>query len=147
MYFPVIINSKTHDEYNERFINYGFHTLFFGGGTPSLLDINQLQRILECVQETFGIAFGAEITLEANPDTVDEKYLKSLRLAGINRLSLGVQSAQAGDLALLERTHDFSTVVDVVDQARTAGFDNLSLDLIYGLPRQSISSWTTAPVS
>lgn len=118
-----------------------FHTLFFGGGTPSLLSVNQLQRILECVQETFGMTQEAEITLEANPDTVDERYLINLRQVGINRMSFGVQSARADDLAMLERTHDFATVVDVVSQARAAGFDNLSLDLIYGLPRQSISSW------
>ena len=118
-----------------------FHTLFFGGGTPSLLKLREIQQILESVQDTFGITPAAEITLEANPDTVDESYLKGLRQSGINRLSFGVQSAQADELALLERTHDFSTVVDVVAQARTAGFDNLSLDLIYGLPRQDLSSW------
>ncbi len=119
-----------------------FHTIFFGGGTPSLLSLGQLQRILDVVQNSFGLDKNAEVTLEANPDTVDSRYLNGLRKLGVNRLSFGVQSAVAGELALLERTHDFAKVVAVVAQARQAGFDNLSLDLIYGLPGQDISSWS-----
>jgi oxygen-independent coproporphyrinogen-3 oxidase len=118
-----------------------FHTLFFGGGTPSLLSVSELQRVLNCVQNTFGLTSDSEITLEANPDTVDKTYLEGLRQIGINRLSLGVQSALADDLVLLERTHDFATVIEVVSEARAVGFDNLSLDLIYGLPGQNTSSW------
>jgi oxygen-independent coproporphyrinogen-3 oxidase len=118
-----------------------FHTLFFGGGTPSLLSVSELQRVLNCVQNTFGLTSDSEITLEANPDTVDKIYLEELRQIGINRLSFGVQSALADDLALLERTHDFATVIEVVSEARAVGFDNLSLDLIYGLPGHNMSSW------
>ena len=118
-----------------------FHTLFFGGGTPSLLSLSQLQRVLERVQKTFGLAPNAEITLEANPDTLDRGYLEGLQKIGINRISMGVQSALAEELALLERTHDFARVIDMVSEARIVGFDNLSLDLIYGLPGQSLSSW------
>jgi oxygen-independent coproporphyrinogen-3 oxidase len=118
-----------------------FHTLFFGGGTPSLLSVNELQSVVECVQNTFGLTSDSEITLEANPDTVDKVYLAELQQIGINRLSLGVQSALADDLSLLERTHDFATVMEVVSEASVVGFDNLNLDLIYGLPGQSISSW------
>ncbi len=118
-----------------------FHTLFLGGGTPSLLSLSELQPVLDCVQNSFGLTSDSEITLEANPDTVDEKYLAGLRQIGINRLSFGVQSALAGELALLERTHDFAKVMEVVSEARAVGFDNLSVDLIYGLPGQNMSSW------
>jgi oxygen-independent coproporphyrinogen-3 oxidase len=119
-----------------------FHTLFFGGGTPSLLSVSELHRVLDCVQNTFGLTSDSEITLEANPDTVDKIYLEELHQIGINRLSFGVQSALAADLTILERTHDFATVIAVVSEARTIGFDNLSLDLIYGLPGQNMPSWT-----
>jgi oxygen-independent coproporphyrinogen-3 oxidase len=118
-----------------------FKTIYFGGGTPSLLTVNALQRLLERVETTFDLVAEAEITLEANPDTVDLAYLQGLREIGVNRLSLGVQSAQTGDLALLERTHSFETVIEVVGMVTAAGFENFNLDLIYGLPQQSLSSW------
>ncbi len=118
-----------------------FQTVFFGGGTPSLLEVEDLRQILESIQRTFGLHPDPEITLEANPDTVDEPYLEGLRQIGINRLSFGVQSAVSSELALLERTHDFGKVIEVVSSARALGFDDLSLDLIYGLPGQDIPSW------
>ena len=118
-----------------------FKTIYFGGGTPSLLTVNALQRLLERVETTFDLITEAEITLEANPDTVDLAYLQGLREIGVNRLSLGVQSAQTGDLALLERTHSFETVIEVVGMVKAAGFENFNLDLIYGLPQQSLSAW------
>lgn len=118
-----------------------FHTIFFGGGTPSLLTVSELRSILDTVQKTFGLTSEAEITLEANPDTVDEAYLVELRHIGVNRLSFGVQSALDSELALLERTHNFSIVIEAVTSARAAGFDNISLDLIYGLPGQEESAW------
>lgn len=118
-----------------------FQTIFFGGGTPSLLSISELRRILDCVQQTFGFTSDPEITLEANPDTVDKSYLAGLRQIGINRLSIGVQSALTAELALLERTHDFAKVIEIMSEARAVGFDNLSLDLIYGLPGQDNSEW------
>jgi len=120
------------------------HTIFFGGGTPSLLPVTALQSILQCAAGAFKQTEDAEITLEANPEFVDLKYLEGLHEIGINRLSFGVQSAQAGELALLERTHDFQTAVDVVSMARAAGFANFNLDLIYGLPEQTISSWAAS---
>jgi oxygen-independent coproporphyrinogen III oxidase len=116
-------------------------TIYFGGGTPSLLPVIAVQSILRCVAGTFGQTKDAEITLEANPELIDSSYLEGLREIGVNRLSFGVQSAQANELALLERTHDFQTAVDVVSKARAAGFNNFNLDLIYGLPGQSLSSW------
>lgn len=119
-------------------------TIYFGGGTPSLLPVRNLKSILDCASEAFGETEEIEISLEANPETVDLDYLQDLRASGVNRLSFGVQSAQAGELALLERTHDFQTVVNVVGMTRAAGFNNINLDLIYGLPGQSLSSWAAS---
>ncbi|MDX1413168.1 MAG: radical SAM family heme chaperone HemW [Candidatus Promineifilaceae bacterium] len=117
-------------------------TLYFGGGTPSLLPVKALQSILQCTAETFGHAANVEITLEANPEFIERGYLEGLRGIGVNRLSFGVQSAHAQELTLLERGHDFQTAVEVVNLARQVGFHNINLDLIYGLPDQHLSSWT-----
>lgn len=120
------------------------HTIFFGGGTPSLMPPESLELILTAVRQGFDLSPAAEITLEANPDTVNDDYLSALRSLGINRLSYGVQSAIPAELTLLEREHDFETVIRAVEMARTAGFDDLNLDLIYGLPNQTIQSWETS---
>ncbi len=116
-------------------------TVFFGGGTPSLLAPEEVAAILDAAREAFDLSPGAEITLEANPETVDVDRLAGFRAAGVNRISYGVQSADAGELALLGREHDFATAVAAVKAAREAGFDNLNLDLIYGLPGQSVGDW------
>ena len=116
-------------------------TIFFGGGTPSLLTPAQLATILGAAHAAFAIDPAAEITMEANPGTVDTAYLAAGRALGVNRLSFGVQSALPGELALLGRAHDFAAAVAAVEAARAAGFDNLNLDLIYGLPGQSVADW------
>lgn len=116
-------------------------TVFFGGGTPSLLAPEEVAAILDAAREAFDLSPEAEITLEANPETVDVDRLAGFRAAGVNRISYGVQSADAGELALLGREHDFATAVAAVAAAREAGFDNLNLDLIYGLPGQSVGDW------
>lgn len=116
-------------------------TLFFGGGTPSMMEPADIGLILERVRGCYAIEPQAEITMEANPGTVDRAYLEAVRALGVNRLSFGVQSAISTELAFLEREHDFAAAVDAVAQARAAGFDNLNLDLIYGVPGQSLSSW------
>lgn len=116
-------------------------TVFFGGGTPSLLAPPLLEEILTAIRETFSLARDAEISMEANPNTVDDAYLGAVREAGVNRLSFGVQSAIAAELALLERQHTFAGAVTAVAAARAAGFTNLNLDLIYGLPTQTLASW------
>lgn len=118
------------------------HTIFFGGGTPSLMSPTAVSRILAAVRQNFSVLPSAEISMEANPGTVDEPYLTAVREAGVNRLSFGVQSAVTAELRLLEREHDFTAVVEAVAQARAAGFSNLNLDLIYGLPGQSLDNWT-----
>ena len=117
------------------------HTIFFGGGTPSLLSVGDIQQILDVVRIAYSVSQDAEITLEANPGTLSLKKLAGLRQAGINRLSFGVQSARPEELRLLERQHDFDDVIRGVKWARQAGFDNLNLDWIYGLPGQSLATW------
>ena len=116
-------------------------TIYFGGGTPSLLSASQVGEILAAVRANYAVAEGAEITLEANPGTIDKEYLQNLRQGGINRLSLGVQSLDGGELEFLGRQHGTAEALAAVCQARAAGFDNLSLDFIYGLPGRSIRKW------
>jgi oxygen-independent coproporphyrinogen III oxidase len=116
-------------------------SIFFGGGTPSLLSPEQIHEIFSVVHSHFTVNEASEVTLEANPGTVDERYLPAIRKAGINRLSLGVQSLDDGELALLGRIHTAAEARDAVQFARNARFTNLSLDLIYGLPGQILSSW------
>jgi len=116
-------------------------TIFFGGGTPSLLTPEQVATLLSAARDSFALAPDAEITMEANPGTVDEAWLAAVRALGVNRLSFGVQSALPHELALLGREHDFAAAVTALSVARAAGFDNLNLDLIYGLPGQSVADW------
>ena len=119
------------------------HTIFFGGGTPSLLSPKQFESIFKAIRTNFVLTDNVEITIEANPGTVSYEDLLELRKIGINRISFGVQSANMEELRMLERTHDFFTVIEAVTSARKAGFDNLNLDLIYGLPEQTLQTWQT----
>ncbi len=119
------------------------HTVFFGGGTPTLLSPAQFKSILDSVRSHFDLAEDAEVTTEANPGTVSYGALAELRSTGVNRISFGTQSANGEELKLLERTHSFLDVMDAVTSARRAGFDNLNLDLIYGLPAQELDIWKT----
>jgi putative oxygen-independent coproporphyrinogen III oxidase len=115
-------------------------TVFFGGGTPTLLPADHLVRMLHAVRDTYGIVPDAEVTTEANPDSVDLPYLRQLKQAGFTRVSFGMQSAVPRVLATLERTHDPERVPLVVAWAREAGLD-VSLDLIYGTPGETIDDW------
>lgn len=117
------------------------HTLFFGGGTPSLLSPAQLGRLIQACREALALPADAEITVECNPGTVDVGYLRALRAEGVNRLSFGAQSADPDELRLLGREHDWRAVMDAIDAARNAGFDNVNLDLIFALPNQTLTSW------
>lgn len=118
-------------------------TVFFGGGTPSLLSAPQFESILQTISTHFELTPSAELTFEANPGTVSADGLARLRQAGMNRISFGVQSANTEELRMLERVHSFSDVIDAVKWARQAGFDNLNLDLIYALPEQTLQTWQT----
>jgi len=112
-------------------------TVFFGGGTPTLLPAGDLARVLAAIE----LAPGAEVTVEANPETVDPAYLEALRAAGVTRVSIGMQSASASVLATLERAHTAGRAVEVAGWARAAGFNGVSLDLIYGTPGERDEDW------
>jgi oxygen-independent coproporphyrinogen-3 oxidase len=116
-------------------------TVFFGGGTPTLLGSGDLASVLASVAAEFGLASGVEVTTEANPDSVAAWDLEALREAGFTRISFGMQSAVDSVLATLDRTHDPLRVPAVVEWARAAGFDEVSLDLIYGTPGESLADW------
>ncbi|MCC6147263.1 MAG: radical SAM family heme chaperone HemW [Anaerolineaceae bacterium] len=117
------------------------HTIFFGGGTPSLLPPEAIAKILGAVRRSFAVLPGVEISLEANPGTVSFDGLQRLRAAGVNRLSFGMQSADPQELVFLERQHDIYDVLRAIEWSRKAGFTNLNLDLIFGLPDQSLERW------
>jgi len=119
-------------------------TVFLGGGTPTLLPPGDLAAILGAVDAEFGLASGAEVTTESNPDSVTADDLVALREAGFNRISFGMQSAVPHVLATLDRTHDPARVPSVVEWSRAAGFEQVSLDLIYGTPGESLADWTTS---
>ncbi len=116
-------------------------TVFFGGGTPTLLPPPRLGELLRVIDAEFGLAPGAEVTAEANPETVDERSLAALRAAGITRISLGMQSAVPRVLAVLDREHQPGRPAKCARWARQAGFEHVSLDLIYGTPGESDADW------
>jgi len=117
------------------------HSVFFGGGTPSLTSLDDLAGIIGSVRERFNVAADAEWSLEANPTELTAEHLVGMRELGLNRLSMGVQSMHADELELLEREHSPERVVEAVAEARAAGFDNLNLDLIFGLIEQPLGRW------
>jgi oxygen-independent coproporphyrinogen-3 oxidase len=116
-------------------------TIYFGGGTPSLLSSSALHQILDSVSRHFTIAPNPEITMEANPDDMDPDHLQDWKKAGINRLSIGVQSFFSEDLVWMNRAHNGHQAIRAVEQAKEAGFDNFSLDLIYGSPGLTDEKW------
>ena len=116
-------------------------TIFLGGGTPSLLDGGEIGAILEACQERFAVSPGAEVTIEANPESVSVASLAAYRRAGVNRVSVGVQSFREEELRRLGRIHDVARAYRAVAEAREAGFDNLSLDLMMWLPQQTVAEW------
>lgn len=116
-------------------------TLYFGGGTPSLLSPQEIGRIIEQVYKLFSFSSDVEITLEANPDDLNTGYVQELRTLPINRISMGAQSFHDEDLHFLNRRHNARQVYEAVDTCRKAGLTNLSIDLIYGLPRQTPARW------
>jgi len=118
-----------------------FETIFFGGGTPSLLTPGHVERILSHLHAAFRITPEAEVTLEANPGTVTDEKLRSFRSLGINRLSIGIQSFHDRELKALGRMHDTAEAFRCVEDARAAGFDNISVDLIYSIPGQTLAGW------
>ena len=121
--------------------NEPIETIYFGGGTPSVLNENELSEILNILNNEFQVSPNAEITFEANPDDLSIQYLKSIYNAGINRLSIGIQSFQDEYLIKMNRRHNANQAVESVENAAKIGFKNISVDLIYGLPGLTIEDW------
>mgnify|MGYP000521738516 FL=1 len=116
-------------------------TIFFGGGTPSLLPADDLGRVISAIKARNGLAADCEITLEANPDSVTQEKLARYLEVGFNRISFGMQSAKPHVLAVLDRTHNPANVEKAITMARSAGFESISVDLIYGTPGESLEDW------
>lgn len=116
-------------------------TLYFGGGTPSILEKSEIKGILKHLHNTFKISTNAEITVECNPDDLTLDKLKALKQIGINRLSIGVQSFKDKDLEFMKRSHNANEAIKSIKLAQNIGFNNITIDLIYGLPNQSIADW------
>jgi oxygen-independent coproporphyrinogen-3 oxidase len=119
-------------------------TVFFGGGTPTLLPAEDLGRMLAAVRDEFGLAADAEVTTEANPESVDPAYLAAIREAGFNRVSFGMQSATPHVLQILDRKHTPGRALQAAKEATAAGFEHVNLDLIYGTPGESLDDWRTS---
>ena len=117
------------------------NTIYLGGGTPSVLQAGELKQLLDTIRQNYRMAVDAEITMEANPDDINEAKLAVLRQIGYNRLSMGIQSFSEADLKLMNRRHDAGQAVNSVKLAKNSGFSNISIDLIYGLPNQSLEEW------
>lgn len=117
------------------------HTVYFGGGTPSLLSPRQFEQILSQVSGLFCVEDDAEVSLEANPDDLSEAYLRDLHSIGLNRLSIGMQSANAAILQMFDRRHDLASVEAAISCARRADFDNINLDVIFGSPGETLADW------
>ena len=122
--------------------DYEVDTVYIGGGTPTVLPIRQLSRVLDACFSGYGISKDAEITVECNPATGGEEYFSDMRKMSVNRLSVGLQSANDKELSALGRIHSYKDFVSTFNAARRAGFDNLSLDLMYGIPTQTRESFT-----
>lgn len=116
-------------------------SLYFGGGTPSILDVKDIAMLIEAAQQHFGLADEAEVTLEANPDDLDKAFMRELKAVGVNRLSIGVQSFQEEDLKRWNRAHNSTEALKCLQDARDTGFDKLTADLIYGAPEMSMEAW------
>ncbi len=123
-------------------VNHTVDTVYFGGGTPTLLSPSHFARLLDIIRTNYALSDDAEITVECNPATADEDKLRALRSLGINRLSIGAQSAVDAELAALGRIHTFEDTKKTYLAARTAGFDNVSLDVMFGIPHQTIESFS-----
>ena len=118
-----------------------FDTIYFGGGTPSTLPPKDLQKIFDGIYRFFSVSAHTEITLEANPDDLTAKYVKSLKMLPVNRISIGIQSFDDNDLRLLNRRHTYQEAIEAVNRCKEAGLENISIDLMYALPGQTTEKW------
>jgi len=141
IYQKALLNELQYWSQQEHFQQRKLHSIFFGGGTPSLAPAKLIAEVLEHAEKLFGFIDNIEISLEANPGTVDMKAFQSFHNAGINRLSMGVQSLEHRELQWLERIHNAEEVYQAFEAARRANFDNINLDFMYGLPNQTLEEW------
>lgn len=147
-FYSVRANAEIMEKYKDSLLRaikfapefIGADTLYFGGGTPSLMPPKMLAQIIEAVDRKYSLSTGSEITVEANPGTVSPDYFKEIRSTGVNRLSMGMQSSREGELKRLGRQHTAADAAEAVNWARGAGFDNISLDIMLGTPEQSMES-------
>lgn len=123
-------------------LNAPIETIYFGGGTPSLLNSSELKKIFDCIEKHYNLSSDPEISLEANPDDLTKEVLKNLYASPINRLSIGVQSFFEEDLKYMNRSHDAHQATACIENALNVGFDNLSIDLIYGSPSSDFDKWS-----
>lgn len=126
---------------NDWLKNEEINTIYFGGGTPSLLSVEEINQLLDSIYETYNVVAKPEITFEANPDDLSQKQLKLISETKINRLSIGIQSFQEEDLILMNRRHNAEQAIQAVKNAQDLGFNNISVDLIYGLPNFTKDKW------
>lgn len=127
------------DEYKLQTSKYAVDTVFIGGGTPSLLNEKQIYSLFRQIYRDFNVTKQAEVTIEANPGTIDKKKFQAFKKAGVNRISLGMQSFCSSDLSVCGRIHDINENIRAFSDARDAGFDNISVDIMYGLPGQTMA--------
>lgn len=132
---------RAHGSKKDFVSNYEVTSIFIGGGTPTTLNVSQTQRIFDTLKATFQISQDAEITIEANPGTVTREKLETYRTCGINRISFGLQSTNNEELKLLGRIHTYEEFLESFSLARECGFDNINLDLISAIPKQTLASW------
>ncbi len=128
-------------EHRKEYLHEEVSTVYFGGGTPSQLSPDQVNRIIETIHNIYNVRARAELTIEANPDDLSASYLKSLLDMGVNRLSMGVQTFDDARLRFLHRRHSSHQAKEAVGMAREVGFDNISIDLMFGFPGQSLEEW------
>jgi oxygen-independent coproporphyrinogen-3 oxidase len=121
--------------------NESVSTIYLGGGTPSILSLNEIETIINQIYKNFSVEADSEITIEANPDDIDIEYLSGLRKLNVNRISLGIQSWRDADLKLMNRRHNSKQAEQALKNVIKSGFENISIDLIYGLPRTTIKDW------
>lgn len=132
---------RAHKEYETSHATCKVTTIFLGGGTPSILNASQIEKIFKALRENFTITKSAEITIEANPGTVTKEKLETYKHCGINRISFGLQSANNEELKLLGRIHTYEEFLESYRLARACGFENINVDLISAIPKQTVTSW------
>jgi oxygen-independent coproporphyrinogen-3 oxidase len=142
-FIPSLVDSIVKElHFRKKYLkNEDINTIYFGGGTPSILNPEQFQQIFNTIFELFVVSDNAEITFEANPDDLTPDYLTSVRNLAFNRISIGIQSFDDEDLKRINRRHTGNEAITAVRNAQAAGFNNLSIDLIYGLPFQTLEAW------